>query len=251
MFAKKVAYSIAVAGLAIVAAYTPAQELSNQFLTLSQTHSQGPRMSVHFQGVHVKEILDWLHKSGVNFMIADSDIKDKTVTLSVNNEPVDDILEALGTALDGHWVHNGNIRVFKPGRGPFVTDFATFPKLDGKTPKAFNFNLPNDKTWFSKQFNFSTPDGKSFSPKNQFKFVVPDGKSFGFFGNRIRIDSDSFHKLMKSLTDQQKELNKKQGYLKFDDLTPDQRAILNVHGSPGGVEIKFSSDGESITIKSK
>ncbi len=56
--------------------------------------------------------------------------------------------------------------------------------------------------------------------------------------------------LMNSLTDKQWELQKKNGYLTPDDLTPKQRVMLG-SDTKGDFSLSFSLDGKTLTIKSK
>jgi hypothetical protein len=66
----------------------------------------------------------------------------------------------------------------------------------------------------------------------------------------MRIDGESFTKLMDSLSPDQRELNRRQGFLRSHDLTEGQRKMLGISSNDKGWTIKFSKDGESVTIKS-
>ena len=59
-------------------------------------------------------------------------------------------------------------------------------------------------------------------------------------------------KFMETLTSSQKEIMKKQGFLKLSDLTDDQKGLLfdNPNGQmPTNFTIVFNLEGESVTIK--
>jgi hypothetical protein len=63
-------------------------------------------------------VIDWLQKNGVNFMLKDSQLpKDASITLNVTDQPVSDVVEALGEALGGHWDKHGQIYVYRPEAG--------------------------------------------------------------------------------------------------------------------------------------
>jgi len=62
-------------------------------------------------------------------------------------------------------------------------------------------------------------------------------------------DGQDLKGLVKSLTDSQRQKNKRQGYLNWSDLTPDQQRKLGM--KPEGTwSITYSNNGESFTVKS-
>jgi len=269
MFSMNIAYSLAAAALGFASAKLAAQEpvegvpvkTTLGLYRLTQANLQGPsdqkKVSVHFQKAHVREVLDWLQKSGLDFVVADSEMKDRTVTMSITNQPVGDVLKALGTALDGHWVSEGNIRVFKNGSAsPFggVADTGT----DFQFPKGPYFRSPDSK------FN-ELPNKKDFEigPESKFKSDSPRYQwpatpklDFGnglLFKDGDRVQVKGFHSLIQILTGRQRQLEKSQGFLYFDDLTPEQKAMVGVHGSPSHEDISYSGkdNSESLILKSK
>jgi hypothetical protein len=77
---------------------------------------QSKRVSVRFTNAKAKDVIGWLQKNNVNFVIDDSDLpKDKTVSLNLENQPLEDVLEALGTAFGGSFQKRKEIYVYKPG----------------------------------------------------------------------------------------------------------------------------------------
>lgn len=56
-------------------------------------------------------------------------------------------------------------------------------------------------------------------------------------------------KLMGSMTPAQWDLHKKQGHLKFDDLTKDQQKMLAPDGKFKGNTVQTTIDGKSLTVK--
>lgn len=83
---------------------------------------------------------------------------------------------------------------------------------------------------------------KSFEGKEFKELKELGGKGFMLNGANIK-------ELIKSLTPAQKELQKKQGYLNFSDLTPAQQKMLGGFSGSGSFTISFSENGEKITIK--
>lgn len=67
-------------------------------------------------------------------------------------------------------------------------------------------------------------------------------------GRSLSINGKNMGDVMKSLTPAQKELHKKQGYLKSSDLTAEQRHILGITGE-GTFDITIVRDGETLKIK--
>jgi hypothetical protein len=65
----------------------------------------------------------------------------------------------------------------------------------------------------------------------------------------VMADRSHIDELLKSITAEQKELQKKQGYLKVSDLTPEQRNMMGIKGD-GTIEITIVRDGETLKIKS-
>ena len=103
-------------------------------------------------------------------------------------------------------------------------------------PEAFNGRI------------FISPDEKGFYR------VAPNSKDkvFQYRVGRpsIAIDGRSFTKFMDSLSPDQKETNRRQGYLRASDLTESQRKMLGIEGREKGWTIKINKDGEEVTIKS-
>ncbi len=66
----------------------------------------------------------------------------------------------------------------------------------------------------------------------------------------LQGQNQDFGKLMKSLSDKQWELHKKQGFLKFSDLTEEQSKIISHYGKrAGSVTISVNIDGKTLTLK--
>ena len=63
------------------------------------------------------------------------------------------------------------------------------------------------------------------------------------------LNVTAFVQFIKSLTKKQKALAEKQGFLKPDDLTKEQRVLLEL-GKEKNTDMTFNIDGEKIRIKS-
>ncbi|HWD37460.1 MAG TPA: hypothetical protein VG944_01310 [Fimbriimonas sp.] len=256
-----------------------------ELVTTDSSQGENSKLvSVTFRNARVGDVLSWLDRHGVSYVVDDGAVKQRSITVNIKNQPLRDVIDALGSALGGHWERRGQIHIFVAGPGFFGTYGAMSPWLDGKSFKN-GFPDKNIKEWTTpdgKQFKFwATPNGQGqFSPDKSFKLFTtpdknfkfengkgwftpdgkefklwstPDGKSFNFGkGDGVffmkHVDYDS---LLKSLTDKQKDLEKSQGYLTLDDLTPKQREMLGIDHQSGNFEFVFEKDGQKLTIKSK
>lgn len=68
---------------------------------------------------------------------------------------------------------------------------------------------------------------------------------------KARLHGENMKKLLDSITPAQWELSKKQGYLKFSDLTPAQRKLIGDVEASDNMTLSYSIDGKKITIKGK
>ena len=139
-----------------------------------------------------------------------------------------------------------------------------FPKMD---PKAFEeLKSLRGLTKDGKAFEFKTMDPKAFEELKALRGLAKDGKAldmkaftnlkgslgdlkgFGSLGFK-KVDGEKF---LKSLSNSQKDLMKKQGHLKFSDLTSAQKGML-FEGSPKELPkdftFMFNANGEKVVIK--
>lgn len=77
--------------------------------------SNSQKVTVSFRDVKASEILGWLEKHGVNFVISSDDVPDKKFSMNVEDMPADDVLDVMASALGGHWEQEHGIRVFRKG----------------------------------------------------------------------------------------------------------------------------------------
>ena len=75
-------------------------------------------VSVRFTNAKAKEVFGWLQKKNVNFVVDDSQLPaNKTITLNLQNQAMEDVLEAIGSALGGRFEKRKDIYVFQAGEG--------------------------------------------------------------------------------------------------------------------------------------
>lgn len=116
-------------GLTGVAAQDPMFDLqvatpvsTDNVLHVTGVITPDQKVSAQFRSAKIGDVLDWLEKQGVDFIIADSDVKkDATVSLKVTDQPVEKVLDALATAFGGRWERTGDLRVFRKGDISFGT----------------------------------------------------------------------------------------------------------------------------------
>jgi hypothetical protein len=76
------------------------------------------RVSVHFHDAKASEVLAWLEDHRVNFVVATGELPTGLrVTLSIQDESVDSVANAIARALGGHWDREGGVRVFRRDLG--------------------------------------------------------------------------------------------------------------------------------------
>lgn len=149
------------------------------------------------------------------------------------------------------------------------------PPLDGKGrlqneeafAKAMEAWTKSWEAWGEKlekelEFKFGKDFERDFGNKLQKEFEQRWGKD----GERLRIEierrvkdaqkalgevhSADIRQLAKTLTQEQRELHRKQGFLRKKDLSPEQVKLLGALPTAGKWSIQYTVDGESLTIKS-
>lgn len=91
---------------------------------------------------------------------------------------------------------------------------------------------------------------KRFNDEDWKKHLEEMQKGLGENMKILQLKMENVKKFVASLTPAQKELAKKQGFLKLSDLTKAQRELLGFDENES-VEMTFQIDGEKITIKNK
>jgi hypothetical protein len=176
--------------------------------TTAPAQHQGNKVTAQFRNSKASEVLEWMEKRGVSFVVNDGDIKpDAKVTLSVTDVPLESVLDALAAALGGHWERRDKIRVFHKGQG-FATVYGNtnlnslhrlapgtamtmevpaqgFMKFEGKAfDKDFEKRMKEmsaemEKKFgpeFQKKFHENMKDFQAFSHQDGAKFRALQGK---------------------------------------------------------------------------
>lgn len=157
------------------------------YATLAPAQNQGAKITAQFRNSKASEVLEWMEKRGVNFIVNDGDVKqDASVTLSVTDVPLESVLDALASALGGHWERRDKIRVFHKGQAPAFSGYFSpsttvravpSPPMSMEVP-AKSFNL-NGRTFETKAFDkdfekrmkeMGAEMEKKFGPEFQKKF---------------------------------------------------------------------------------
>lgn len=298
---------------------TPEQARAPQAPTVEVSAQK--RVSVNFSQAAAKDVLDWLTKNGSSFVVADQDLpKDLSLTLSIQDEPIEDVMDAVADALGGHWESRGGVRVFHKGQGfmrgfgpeavrawagPDMKEFkAAMPNMKefriprGEMPKMKEFRVPLSKEFMPDFKEFAVPNMEELKdmPKvrieirkemeqarkemerartemekarkehpeafadgaHDFLFVNPDAKGsyrierkHALPSRTIRVGGNQdISKLFGSLSNEQRELNRRQGYLKLSDLRPEQLKMLGLDANAKDVTITIVRNGDKLTIKS-
>lgn len=76
-------------------------------------------VSANFRNAPISDVLSWLKKQGVSYVMDEGIVRNKRISLNIENQPVSSVMDAIAAAMDGHWTRRGSIYVYRPGAGPF------------------------------------------------------------------------------------------------------------------------------------
>ncbi len=201
-------------------------------------------VSVRFTNAKAKEVFGWLQKKNVNFVVDDSQLPaNKTITLNLQNQAMEDVLEAIGSALGGRFEKRKGIYVYQSGEGRMLLAPMTaldstrmaLPRMRIETlpsrpmspeeKKKFDASMKKfeaemkqfgekmEKSFgpeFEKQFNSKEMElklNKAFGPDFE-KRMEEFGKSFEGMGKQFELHFKDFDKDFKDLDLDLKELSK-------------------------------------------
>ncbi len=229
-------------------------------LVLASSAAQGTKITKSFHSTPAQDVFKWLESNGVNFVVADRDIANREVTLSVLDEPIDNVIQAIGEALDGKFEKKGNLYVFHRGQRAMFGDkwgannAFNFSQTWGKSP-ASGVKSDMFKTW-----QFTPGQGMSAKDKAEFKKAFGDLK-----GQNFTMDPKVMAELHQSLGQMKgmegmdpkamAELRKALGQLKgMEGMDP--KAMAELHKSLSGLTAKDGSffafgDGKGFEGKFK
>ncbi len=261
------------------------------------------KVSVRFEHASAGDVLRWLQKQDVSFIVDESKFDDKArVTLSASNVSLNAITDALASALGGHWELQNGIRVYQKGTG--MRAYTALGNMSS-TGAFKNFVMPNinPKTFVfpktgtklnelemkgaenarvrafrdlkgidGKKFELEMKAAEKMRERAMTEWNSNDGKKWQLqlkeaekargqaladvkkhqkdWTSAMQNWKLDWKKLLESITDEQREKQKKQGYLKLSDLTPEQRKLLGSSVSEKGtMQLKIGIDGKELIIK--
>jgi hypothetical protein len=86
------------------------------------------RVSVSFKSAPLAEVVNFLSKQGVSFILQENEFDGARVTLDIQNKPLRDALLALADSVGGHWQRRGEVYVLRKGHGQ--SDLGGVPLVD-------------------------------------------------------------------------------------------------------------------------
>ncbi len=254
---------------------TPANAFSGFWVdsgNLQRLKGMDRKVTVKFNNASAGDVLKWLTKQNVNFVANTDTLPKSKITVNLSNVPLHEALGAVADALGGAWMVKGSTLIFHTGGvrfSPFATTRNyTFPSEGFRTidPRAFKmqplegraFAYSFDEKAYKDLGKLKGLDGKTFNYqfddkafKELKRFNEKDdalGRINGTFGFK-KVDAKKF---LDSMSATQKDLMKKQGYLKVSDLTEDQKKMIfdNPIGElPKEFTFMLNLDGQKVIIK--
>ncbi len=222
------------------------------------------KVTASFRGSSLQDVLRWLTSQGVSFVADESKLpKDKKITLNVVDRPLKEVLQALATAMDGHWESEGGMLVWRSGRtAEFRFDsgrvFAPAkppmpPKVSGPGSKGARLFTERDIEMF--QFDtdkmikgwkeIEVPDGNG--GKQKVRVPEIDEKVIEEFAKRQEKWAKEFSERM------EKDFGKdgeKLRFLKERKMLPPEPGLRITPGDPGKIS-KSLSDSQKKTLKER
>jgi hypothetical protein len=223
-------------------------------------------VSCSFVDASAGDVLKWLSRQGVNFAGASDSMPKGKLSLNLKDVPLHEALEAIADVFDGNWNLRGKTLVFRAGRsfafstsnGPARASFGT--RVDPKRPYQLmvppaQFEMHDLKTNERAIKELAQlHERRETITKEELAKVHEEMKKVHELTRRkdggAKVTDEDNAKLMKSLTDKQWDLHKKQGFLKFSDLTREQLKLIKADGPIDvNITISYSKDGKSLTLK--
>ncbi|MEO7454324.1 MAG: DUF4974 domain-containing protein [Fimbriimonadales bacterium] len=233
--------------------------------------SQDKRVSASMTNASMDDVLEWLRRTGVNFVIESGDAAAKArLNINVTNQPLKDVMDSIANAVGGEWKKNGNVYSLRSAMG-FAAPFGHegFPTPSGEDMRAWGDSIaPKIQEHLKELEGMEGFEGgwhrfEEIAPmlEKELGAMAPElEKRFGELAPHIErmkeleggmhfkmFDDESVDKLLKSLTAKQKELMKSRGHLTPGDLISDQKALLEKLGSLRG-NLTLHKDGMKLKI---
>ena len=238
----------------------------------AQAPTLNTRVTASMNNASMDEVLQWLRKTGVNFVIDKSRApKDARLNLNIVDKPLRDVMDAVASAVGGSWQKHGDVYSLRQGMafGTPAPEFFgeridTLPPMDLDELRAYRAEiapkigeeLRHFKTEIDpkmlEELKELQMDPKVFEHLKELEIEMPDFEGFvmppmpeGAEGLKLRmLNEGQIKELIGSLTSKQKEIMKSKGHLTPGDLTPKQQEILKSMGGVHGMLRLKTDDGE-------
>jgi hypothetical protein len=210
---------------------------TQQPATLAQAPSLDKRVTASLTNASMDEVLQWLRKTGVNFVIERTDASAKTkLNINIVDKPLKDVMDAIASAVGGKWQKHGDVYTLNSRSMMWAPDMP-----DGMG--GMHFEMPPD---FHEHMAEIAPKIREHLGELEFEMgpelrgellelaprireMMPEG------GMHLRMLTDEQRsELFNSLTPKQKDLIKSRGHLVPEDLTSKQKELLKSLGDLQG-----------------
>jgi len=217
---------------------------TQQPATPAQAPSLDKRVTASLTNASMDEVLQWLRRTGVNFVIENTDASAKTkLNINVVDKPLKDVMDAIASAVGGKWQKHGDVYSLNSHGmmwAPEMSD-AMAPMIEGLGD--MHFEMPPDihehlaeiapkirERLGDLKFEIDPQiRGEIMELAPKLREMMPEG------GMHFRMFSDEQrNELFNSLTPRQKELMKSRGHLVPEDLTSRQKELLKSLGDLQG-----------------
>ncbi len=265
-----------------------AQLFTTNSAGLSKIAAYQKKVSVNFNDASATDVFKWLGKQGVNFVGATSSLPKAKLSMSFTNTPLHEVLDSIGEALGGGWQVKGSTIVFRQGyrfdsiaplsaparplgklrtfeRAPLMREVPKIApgtireyKLSEEVKKAMDLAvIEAEKAFKEARIQMDKISGDEMKKAMEESARAMEKSRKALAESRVRMDESSlamresardFKKFLETLTPAQKELHKKQGFLKPSDLTKEQRALLKLDNLKGEFKLQYQVDNQPQVI---
>jgi hypothetical protein len=211
------------------------------------------KVSANFNEATVGDVLKWISKQGVSYVVNHDELKSRKISMNLNGVKLHEALNALAESIGANWQVKGSMLILRNGFSGFGFSSSapafTMPPavkddvvrgLQNRTQAESLRKLSEDQRKLAETYRLDASKMRENVMRN---------------ADRIRSEHHTrMTEMIKTLTPTQRELHKKQGHLKWNDLTPAQRKAIGVEKEPNG-DSNFSMvvrmNDETWTFKGK
>lgn len=203
--------------------------------------SEGHAKAMEEMGKAMQDKMKLLEKEGGLFKLDKAHREEMEKAMEAHRKAMEELRKS-GKLKEGEWfmfppMEGEKMKMSEEQRKAFEESMKIFKERMGEMKKEGRFVIPPlDKQWFnSEEFK---------------KHMEEMNKNLGENMKVLQLKLENLKKFVASLTKEQKALAEKQGYLRPEDLTKEQRELLGIDGK-GDVDMTFQTDGQKIVIKGK